>query len=109
MNEIKKIVITCCFSLLIPIVFLMGTCDDVWANNQVSYQMKSNVGITFIEEDKDDKDQSTTEDSFDKNNAQTNDKKGTLPSTGAQQTIAFSVIGMGLCIAIGLYKKKKYK
>lgn len=114
MNGIKKIVIAICFSLFIPTVVLVGTCNNVWANSEVSYQMKSNVGITFtedsmIEEDNDNSGQSNTNGAFDKNHTQTNDKKGILPSTGTQQTIIFSIIGIGLCLASMLYKSKKLK
>ncbi|HCT9166888.1 TPA: LPXTG cell wall anchor domain-containing protein [Enterococcus faecalis] len=110
MNEIKKIVIRICFSLLIPIVFLVGTCHVGWANNEASYQLKSNVGITFTEEsgeNNNDDNHVDTDDKFDTSNKQTNRKKGMLPSTGEQQTIIFSIVGIGLCIGIWVYKGKK--
>ena len=108
MNGIKKIFIAICFSLFIPTVFLVGSCNNVWANSEVSHQMKSNVGITFtedsmIEENNDNSGQSNT------NNTQTNDKKKILPSTGTQQTIILSIIGIGLCVTSLLFKSRKLK
>ncbi|HHZ8017995.1 LPXTG cell wall anchor domain-containing protein [Enterococcus faecalis] len=114
MNGIKKIFIAICFSLFIPTVFLVGSCNNVWANSEVSHQMKSNVGITFtedsmIEENNDNSGQSNTNGAFDKNNTQTNDKKKILPSTGTQQTIILSIIGIGLCVTSLLFKSRKLK
>ncbi|EGO6085900.1 LPXTG cell wall anchor domain-containing protein [Enterococcus faecalis] len=108
MNGIKKTVISICFSLLIPIMFLMGTCSIGWANHEASYQMKSNVGITFIEESGTEEErQENPEDSNSTTNAKPNKKTGTLPATGEQRTIIFSGVGMGICVAIWLYKRKK--
>lgn len=71
MNNLNKLFVTICFSVLVSTAILaVDTSQDVWASNETSYQIKSNAGITFIEGDT-----SITDNSNGKNNSQSNNIK----------------------------------
>ncbi|EKB7620669.1 LPXTG cell wall anchor domain-containing protein [Enterococcus faecalis] len=117
MNNFKKLFVTICFSMLVPTIILVGgTNQDVWASDQISDQMRSKVGITFVEEDisgeeknpSENTDSSKSKENSQSNNQKNERKKGMLPSTGEKQTIIISILGISICyMAIRLYKKKK--
>lgn len=118
MKNSRKILIKIVLSLLIFTNFLVGVNNKVWANTEISYQMKSNVGITFLEDSNDssndinetenDGDKKETVNKEDKSKEVVENKKGVLPSTGDNSSMIFGFMGLALCSLI-LMLRKKYK
>ncbi len=117
MKNSRKILIKIVLLLLIFTNVLVGGNNKVWATTEISYQMKSNVGITFLE-DSNDSSNDINEDN--ENNKKENvnkeneskevveNKKGLLPSTGDNFSMIFGFMGLALC-SLTLMLRKKYK
>ncbi|EGS1179747.1 TPA: LPXTG cell wall anchor domain-containing protein [Enterococcus faecalis] len=116
MKNSRKILIKIVLLLLISTNFLVGSNNKVWASTDISYQMKSNVGITFLEDSNDSSNDSNVVDKdSDKKGDQGNGskevvekKKGVLPSTGEHFSMVIGFIGLALCSFV-LMLRKKYK
>ncbi|WP_075320452.1 LPXTG cell wall anchor domain-containing protein [Enterococcus faecalis] len=118
MKNSRKILIKIVLLLLIFTNVLVGGNNKVWATTEISYQMKSNVGITFLEDSNDSlndineaENDGEKKENVNKENESkevVENKKGLLPSTGDNFSMIFGFMGLALC-SLALMLRKKYK